>query len=419
MRWARWFLGLPHATGFFYGHPRAAPKEIGERTIRGPGYFERTAKGDLVLIPGTRASGSNAAVADEEAPAPSLWSEGRTTFEAGHVHAMERDTWREAFQAEGDEGSMSVSFAEDIWYLLTEQLGIGAVLCVEILAEVCVIVLFALLLTVAALAEAEADADGRGPAAAGDVFRDKMLLSLTSVRLSTDSIFGWQSRSASSGLEVAILAVQGWAHWLLLSVAGSIIVARALRPLKQVVFSPDCVLSDEDLCVRLQILRHDVVELLNLDINFQVISTGGRVHQLPLANGISGYAGWAGVSPLNIRHKIDENSPLRDDYPGGKLGIQYCRVSVSATDSNGNPVNASANYYHQDSFVASQSDWSSAWRARGLLPPRILSGVRWKDQLRRIRDKSTGQPITGMGLPIFLVNIDNFAEVEPIERLPV
>ena len=69
------------------------------------------------------------------------------------------------------------------------------------------------------------------------------------MRLSTDSIFGWEGRRASSGIEVAILALQGWFHWILLSVAGAVIVARALKPLRQVIFAPDACLSDRDLSV--------------------------------------------------------------------------------------------------------------------------------------------------------------------------
>jgi len=341
------------------------------------------------------------------------FSEKREGFEAGRVHVLERDCWREAFQSEGDEGAISVSLAEDIWFLLTEELSLRVVLLLEICLEVLVIMGFAVLLTVAFLIESGPGLD------AGAVFREKMLLSLTSVRLSTDSIFGWQSRTPSSGLEVAILAVQGWVHWLLLSVAGSVIVSRALKPLKQVVFSPDAVLTDDDLCVRLQILRYHTLELLNLDVNFQVITSGGRVHQLPLTNGIGGYSGWAGAAPLNIRHKIDDASPFSENFPGGKLAVQYIRISVSATDSNGNPVNASANYYHPDSFFFKLPDFRSYWEDKNMLPPRILRGVRWKDQIRRIRDRTTGAPVVGRGLPAFAINIDNFSETEPIPELPV
>jgi len=407
--WLRRVLGLPYETGYYYGHRGAGRPPEGQKVMRGKGYFAHV-DGNTVLIPGDPPS-SGTEFGGGEGVGPEMPAE-RRGFDAGIVHALERDVSREALCPEGDQGAISVSLAEDLWFLLTEELSLWAVLLLEIALEMTLIVVFALLLTLASVAESS------GEGTVGAIFRSKLLLSLTSVRLSTDSIFGWQTTRASSGLEVAILAVQGWAHWLLLSVAGAVIVARALRPLKQVVFSPDAILTDDEISVRMQILRHHAVELLNLEINFQAIATGGRVHQLPLANGVAGYAGWAGAAPLTIRHVIDENSPLHDDFPGGKLSLQYCRVSVSAVDSNGNPVNAVANYYAQDGFFYGMEDWQGAWRARGVLPPRILSGVRWKDQIRRIRDQTTGKAVVGHGLPVFYLNLDNFSQVEPI-HLPV
>ena len=117
---------------------------------------------------------------------------------------------------------------------------------------------------------------------------------------------------------------------------------------------------------------------------------------------------------MNIRHKIDANSSLRDDYPGGKQDIYFVRVSLSATDSNGNPVNAFATYYHPDSFFMGMSDFRAAWAQRGIMPPRILRGVKWKDQMRRIRDRSTGKGTEGAGLPTWLVNVDNTEGFEPV-----
>ena len=48
------------------------------------------------------------------------------------------------------------------------------------------------------------------------------------------------------------------------------------------------------------------------------------------------------------------------------------------------------------------------------MPPRILRGVRWKDQMRRIRDRSTGKGTEGAGLPTWLVNVDNTEGFEPV-----
>jgi len=406
MHLLRRLLGLPYKTGYYLDHPNVSME-------RGDGTFAMV-DGNLTFTPGkgelmeevaagkvTPINGDSRRFAEFEG------LDVRPKFQGGVVHRAERDIHKATFAAEGDEGALSVSLAEDVWYLLTEDLSMWAVLRLEIALEVLVIVGFAILLTLASLAEA-------GGPDVGDIFRGKMLLSLTSVRLSTDSIFGWQSKSASSGLEVAILAVQGWVHWLLLSLAGAVIVARALRPLQQVVFNPDCILTDDEVALRLQIIRPGKVELVNVHINLQVFVNGGRCHQLPLTNGISGYAAWFGTAPMNIRHVIDENSPLRADYPGGKLGIYFIRVSLSATDSNGNPVSAFASYYHPDSFFMGMRDFREAFAARKVMPPRILQGVRWSDQMRRIRDKSTNKGTEGVGLPTWLVNIDNTEAFEPI-----
>ena len=404
-------LGLPYKSGYYYDHPRAS-SERGDGTFtvdNGNVMFtprEPKAQGGQRSPPGNEHVLSSVKVNCDSSRFPEFTGlDERPKFQGGVVHTADRRIFKETFAAEGDEGALSVSLAEDVWYLLTEELSIWAVLRLEIALEVLLIVGFALALTVVSAVEHGAR-DG--------MIRDKFLLSLTSVRLSTDSIFGWQARSASSGYEVFVLAVQGWTHWLLLSVAGAVIVARALRPLQQVVFNPDCILTDDEVNVRLQIIRPAKVDLLNVTINMQVFVTGGRVHQLSLTNGIEGYGAWFGYAPMNIRHKIDADSPLRDDYPGGKQDVYFIRVSLSATDSNGNPVNAFATYYHPDSFFMGMSDFRAAWAERGIMPPRILRGVRWKDQMRRIRDGSTGRGTEGAGLPTWLVNVDNTEGFEPI-----
>ena len=412
MRLLRRALGLPYKSGYYYDHPRTSPE-------RGDGTFT-VDNGNVIFTPKPKDGRHSPSPAehvlssvtsgkincDSSRFAEFTGLDERPKFQGGVVQTADREIFKETFAAEGDEGALSVSLAEDVWFLLTEELSIWAVLRLEIVLEVLLIMGFALLLTVVSVVEHGVLGDG--------VLRDKFLLSLTSVRLSTDSIFGWQARSASSGFEVFVLAVQGWTHWLLLSVAGAVIVARALRPLQQVVFNPDCILTDDEVNVRLQIIRPAKVDLLNVTINLQVFVTGGRVHQLSLTNGIEGYGAWFGYAPMNIRHKIDSNSPLRDDYPGGKQGIYFIRVSLSATDSNGNPVNAFATYYHPDSFFMGMSDFRAAWAQRGIMPPRILRGVKWKDQMRRIRDRSTGKGTEGAGLPTWLVNVDNTEGFEPI-----
>ena len=114
------------------------------------------------------------------------------------------------------------------------------VIMLELLVETLIIVVFALLLW----ALAQAQCDGEDCAHSG--FQHKLALSLSSVRLSSDSIFGWQERTPSTAAEVTLLVAEGWIHWLLLNVAGAIIVARALLPHKQLAFAHTCAVDTDN-----------------------------------------------------------------------------------------------------------------------------------------------------------------------------
>ena len=81
----------------------------------------------------------------------------------------------------------------------------------ELLSEILVILLCGSLLTLAQVIEEQ-----------NVRFRDNVILALTTVRLSTDKIFGWQPTKASTPLEITVLAIYGWIHWLLLSVASAL-----------------------------------------------------------------------------------------------------------------------------------------------------------------------------------------------------
>ena len=105
------------------------------------------------------------------------------------------------------------------------------VLYLELAVETVVIVAFAVVLWLLAIAEKQEGADAVGPE--WTAFSTKLALSLSSVRLNTDSIFGFKPRPVSSGTEIMVLVIEGWFHWLLLQVAGAIIVSRALLPHRQ------------------------------------------------------------------------------------------------------------------------------------------------------------------------------------------
>ena len=217
-----------------------------------------------------------------------------------------------------------MSLGEDIWHVLTVEMSLSRLLALEIFAEFLHIFLASLALVFVAACEETID---------GDVLTRKMLLSLTTVRIASDSIFGWQERTPSSKPEVCVLALLGWSHWLLLSVAGAVIVARALKPLQQVAFAPDCAWGEDDVSFRLVLIRRSVI-LYDLQIRIQAFA-GGRIFDLPLSNGSTGYARWTGVFPLTFKHALDERSPLfgkpprlrhqhRGDRDGDRLGREAC-----------------------------------------------------------------------------------------------
>ncbi len=322
---------------------------------------------------------------------------------------LEEKIMRRGAAGEGDVSQLSVSFGEDVWHLLTVDLSIARLLLLEITLEILVIVLFALLLFVVDMAESST-----ANAGATTLLRDKLLLSLTSVRLSTDSIFGWTGRGSSSGMEIAILAIQGWFHWLLLSVAGAVIVARALKPLRQVVFSPDCCLTDDELTIRMHVIRHNTVTLYNMQLTLILVAGGGKQFNLPLPNNVTNVARWTSALPMNTRHVIDETSPLHASK--GLLNtIMHIYVAVNATDSNGLPVNASMVYYSPtDMFYGSQPAFREAFSQKGFIFPRVLRGYKFQDQIRMFRnfeakDAPYEKPTK---LPLLTVDFDSMGRTE-------
>ena len=145
---------------------------------------------------------------------------------------------------EGEASVFSFGTLEDVWFRLVHELSWSKLIVGELLSELLVILLCGSLLTLAQVIEEQ-----------NVRFRDNVILALTTVRLSTDKIFGWQPTKASTPLEITVLAIYGWIHWLLLSVASALIVARALRPARSGIFSPDSVVNDDSLQVRRCVLE--------------------------------------------------------------------------------------------------------------------------------------------------------------------
>ena len=404
----RAFLGLPHDNGHFTCHPENLKK--GER-LKVPGVVKRDAQ-DRSYVDWSE----------------SAWQEvdrdgfldlekgltGETHFADvqrknidSRLSEVEEKVWRAANAAEGDEMALSISLAEDVWHLLTVDLSIAKLLLLEATVELCMIVFFAMLMFVVDIAESFTDDQTKA-----ELFRSKLMLSLTAVRLSTDSIFGWTGRRASSGIEVAILALQGWFHWLLLSIAGAVIVARALKPLRQVIFAPDACLSDQDLSVRMQVIRHSTVTLYNLQFTMNLVAKGGKAWTLPVS--VPTLARWTSAMPLTIKHEIDENSPLHPSR-GLLQYLMYIRVSMSATDNHGIPVNAGIVYYDPDSFFVQRPAFSRAFAKQGYLFPRLLRGKKFCDQMRMFRDEQMNM-IKPETLPMLICDLDNMPRTKVDEK---
>ena len=296
---------------------------------------------------------------------------------------------------------LSLSLGEDIWHILTVDMSLPRLLLLEVLIEFTFIFIGSVALTSVAAAEGQ-DLDS-------DLLSSKLMLSLTTVRISSDAIFGWAERTPSTKPEIAVLALLGWFHWLLLSVAGAIIVARALRPLQQVAFAPDCAVNEKEVAVRMLLLRRTVV-IYDVQVKMMVTIRGMR-YNLPMARGLTSYDHISAI-PMTFKHDItDENSPL---YNRDFSTVQSIGISVRATDDSGNPVIAHAVYYNPKSWVAGKPEFQALFANRSPFP-RILRG-NFADQIRMFRLPNSEAMIVGSSVPMWMYNMENFSRVVPLEE---
>ncbi|GMH63104.1 hypothetical protein TL16_g11326 [Triparma laevis f. inornata] len=318
--------------------------------------------------------------------------------------------------AQGDQAALSFSFVEDIWHLLTVEMSMFKVLLLEISVEIFLILCTAIILTLLAHVSGAADDSHE---TTGSLFVFKLLLSLSTVRLSTDSVWGWREGPVSPPLEVIILSLHSWFHWLLLNIASAIVVARAMRPLRQVFFSSDCVVDHEYLNIRLQILRFKTVRLKNLHISLSATTKDGVFHNLPLSNNDNGnIPEWRGAGSMNIKHSITPASPLHPTNLA-KKGMNMIRVALSATDSNGLPVNETMSWYDAEAGVFMKGPSQRAFREKGVKFPQILYKAKWRDAYNMFK------PWPPSKLPAISVDINNFnravvsnppePEIEPVD----
>jgi hypothetical protein len=224
---------------------------------------------------------------------------------------------------------------ETVWYWLTVELSLLQVLAFQLLAEVALVCFFAALLW--GLGQVDCTQAGC------ETFADKLLLSLATVRLGSDASFGWQLRARGSAGEVALLALESWAHWVTLLGFAAVVLARALEPHRQVCFAPTARIdADEVLEVRLAPVRTGVTLVRPL-IKLEHCSSSGKYTALVISSNRASCAVAAGAGVTTLKHKIDRSSPLHSAN-SGRAGTAAVIASVTAQDGRGTPVFAATTY---------------------------------------------------------------------------
>jgi len=313
------------------------------------------------------------------------------------------------FILEGDQAFFSSGLIEDVWHVLTTELSWQKMLMLELLIEAVLVFTFALLLLLASLLTDTSQMDASPPAR--DVFLSKLLLAFSTVRISSDAIFGWTPREQSSPAEIVLVALLGWLHWLLITVASALIVGRALKPQQQLAFAPDCTISTInydgrrvlELSVKVAVLRSWHYNVLqNIEFKLEVARLGdGACFPLALKGGITGFPQMQTTVPLYLRHVVDENSPIM--HNGGPEKMFFVMAHVSAEDTFGTRISESTRYCNPDGPTPRR------FTAAGFSPRRILFGAKFVDQMRMLR-KPDGTLTPS--IPRGIINLDKFHHVK-------
>lgn len=107
-----------------------------------------------------------------------------------------------------------------------------------------------------------------------------------------------------------LLMLEGWFHFVFVCIASSLLIVKGVRPMQQVAFSHHSCLSDNDLVLRVRILRPQTTVLIRPSIQLDVCLTTGLFVKLPLV--CESYAKWSGNPTITVRHLITEDSPFFD-----------------------------------------------------------------------------------------------------------
>ena len=261
-----------------------------------------------------------------------------------------RHAWRhyyhDLYQRIGNELSFSPGFGLDLWHALKEYTSIGELIFIFFLFETSFIVLFGVLLYITS---------GVTPL----TFEASLIAStraITQLGNWSDNQFpflygsGIDSNSMEVNVQgVIILIMQGWIHFLWACVASSLIIVKALVPMQQVAFSHHAVLTENELVVRIRLLRPLTTVLVRPEIKMDVCVTSGSFVKLPIIGGGS-YAKWSGNPVITIRHTVNEDSPFyqkpsEDSIEKGAAVVQtsldhvaHLSCSLTATDEYGLPI---------------------------------------------------------------------------------
>jgi hypothetical protein len=246
---------------------------------------------------------------------------------------------------EGDESAFSSALVEEVWHKLTRVMTWPWLLATQLLIEVVGFLVYSSILTLVGLFYGS-----HGDETVLSIWGQKVLLCLATMRLNTDAIFGFKETAMSSNVEIAVLSAACWFHWLLLTLSAAVIVARALLPIQQLVFAPDCVVNFHELAIRVCCPRWRTVSLYNISIKVCAM-VDGRTMPLKLLHGVEHWPVWpTGAVPITVRHDVtDISSPF---HPKSTLGtVALVTVHVSAEDQDGNRISQGYQYLNPDSSV--------------------------------------------------------------------
>ena len=173
-----------------------------------------------------------------------------------HDNAWRYDAWKQtsgmSWEWLGDPSRFSPGRAPNFWHYLTSVASFSSLATMYIVAEILLVVTFAVLFLAA----------GEGELSMTKFTTGIIVSARTTTALQTLSFDEQADDRAATLLNLAVgllVCAEGWVHFLLATVASALVVARACRPLQQLAWAQRCTLQRDLLTLRLRILRPDIV----------------------------------------------------------------------------------------------------------------------------------------------------------------